>query len=91
MTKLDRQKVIHDKGFRMGDKVLDYGSIKVGRKTLNDAALDLSTLKQTQRNFNSKDKILKALASRDISTLREISNYFYRTNGIYFRICNYFA
>ena len=75
----------------MGDKVLDYGSIKVGRKTLNDAALDLSTLKQTQRNFNSKDKILKALASRDISTLREISNYFYRTNGIYFRICNYFA
>ena len=60
-------------------------------KTLNDAALDLNTLKQTQRNFNSKDKILKALASRDISTLREISNYFYRTNGIYFRICNYFA
>ena len=35
--------------------------------------------------------VLKALANKDINTLREISNYFYRTSGIYFRICNYFA
>lgn len=48
-------------------------------------------LKQTNRNYNNKTNVLKALANKDVGTLREISNYFYRTNGIYFRICNYFA
>lgn len=31
------------------------------------------------------------MADRDLETLREISNYFYRTSGIYYRLCNYFA
>ena len=70
---------------------LEFGAMKIGRKTLNDAALDLSTLKQANKNYNNKAAILKALANKDIVTLREVSNYFYRTSGIYFRICNYFA
>ena len=70
---------------------LEFGVMKIGRKTLNDAALDLSTLKQANKNYNNKAAILKALANKDIVTLREVSNYFYRTSGIYFRICNYFA
>ena len=70
---------------------LEFGKMKIGRKTLQDAALDLDTLKQTNKSYNDKNKILKALADKDINTLREISNYYYRTNGIYFRICNYFA
>ena len=43
------------------------------------------------RNLGSKNTILKALADQDVATLREISNYFYRTSGIYQRACNYFA
>ena len=70
---------------------LEFGKIKVGRKTLDDVALDLSTLKQANKNYNNKAAVLKALANKDVATLREISNYFYRTSGIYFRICNYFA
>ena len=70
---------------------LEFGKMSVGKKTLQDAALDLSTLKQANKNYNNKANVIKALANRDINTLREISNYFYRTNGIYFRICNYFA
>ena len=70
---------------------LEFGKMKIGRKTLQDAALDLDALKQTNKSYNDKNKILKALADKDINTLREISNYYYRTNGIYFRICNYFA
>ena len=70
---------------------LEFGKMKVGKKILEDAALDLSTLKQTTKNYNNKAAVLKALANRDIATLREISKYFYRTNGIYFRLCNYFA
>lgn len=68
-----------------------YGKIKVGVKTLNDATLVLGNLATANRNYGNKAVILKALAEQDISALREISNYFYRTSGIYQRACNYFA
>ena len=35
--------------------------------------------------------VLKALSEKNIPLLKEISNHFYRTNGIYARTCNYFA
>ena len=70
---------------------IEFGKIKVGKKTFEDAILDLTTLKSTNKTYNNKRLVLEALGKRDINTLREISNYFYRTNGIYFRICNYFA
>jgi hypothetical protein len=68
-----------------------YGKIKVGVKTLNDATLSLGALAAANRNYGDKKVILKALAEQDVNTLREISNYFYRTSGIYQRACNYFA
>ena len=34
---------------------------------------------------------MQALFDNDINKLREISNYFYKTNGIYARLCNYIA
>ena len=70
---------------------LEFGKIKVGKKTFTDVALDLNSLTQTQKNYNNKAEIIRALARKDTATLRNISDYFYRTNGIYFRICNYFA
>ena len=91
MDKFDRQREIHDKGFGMGHGSLEFGKIKVGKKILEDAALDLGTLKQVNKSYRNKAEILKALVNKDLPTLRQISNYFYRTNGIYFRICNYFA
>lgn len=75
----------------MGQNTLEFGKIKVGRKTLQDVAIDLNILKQSNKNYNNKMTILKALANNDVPALRKISNYFYRTNGIYFRICNYFS
>lgn len=71
--------------------VTSYGKIKVGIKTLADATLTLGNLKEANRNYGNKDVILKALADNDAQTLRKISNYFYRTSGIYQRACNYFA
>ena len=69
-----------------------YNKIKVSAKTLEDAVLDLGSLKKNiKKNYGNKGLIIKALGDRDISTLREISNYFYRTSGIYYRVCNYFA
>ena len=90
MNKFERQKEIHAKGFGMGES-LEFGRMKIGKKSFEDLSLSLSTLKQTNRNYNNKTAILKALANKDVNSLREVSDYFYRTNGIYFRICNYFA
>jgi hypothetical protein len=66
--------------------------MKIGKKTLEEVVLNKSiTVKQANKNFNNKANVIKALTSGDLKGLREISDYFYRTNGIYFRICNYFA
>jgi len=88
---------IHAKGFdlfRLNNSLqapVDYNSIKVGVKTLNDATLDLGSLKKANRDYSNKAFILQALANKDLDTLREISDFFFRTNGIYQRICCYFA
>lgn len=70
---------------------LEYGDIKVGTKTLEDAVLDLGWLKKNYRHFGDKRIIFKAMAERNLPLMREISNFFYRTNGIYARVCDYFA
>ena len=68
-----------------------YGKIKVGIKSLNNATIALGSLAEANKNYGDKRIILKALAEQDVNTLRNISNYFYRTSGIYQRACNYFA
>lgn len=88
----NRQKQIHEKGFGMGEALTKYGRIKVGNSTLNDATINLGSMATTISNiYGNKNKILQALAKQDVNDLREISNYFYRTSGIYQRACNYFA
>ena len=77
--------------YRNAENITSYGKIKVGVKTLGDATLALGNLMETNKNYASKPVILKALADQDVATLRKISNYFYRTSGIYQRACNYFA
>lgn len=39
----------------------------------------------------NKAMVLSALAHNDVVKIREISNYFYKTSGIYQRVCNYAA
>ena len=41
--------------------------------------------------FTNKRHIINALANNDIAELRAISNFYYNLNGVYERICNYFA
>ena len=71
--------------------VTDYGKLRVGSKSLNDAVLDLGALKYANKNYSNKKMVLKALGDRDINTLRAISKYFYATSGIYLRTCELFA
>lgn len=75
----------------MRTSIDQYGKIKVGVKTLDDAILDIGSLPKVNRYKYNKPFVLKALDRRDIKTLREISNSFYTLSGIYAKACNYIA
>jgi len=72
-----------------------YGDIKVGPKVLKDAVIDLGAYRKlydkTGLHIYDRVEILRAIAEKDVHKLRLISDFFYRTNGIYQRICNYYA
>ena len=71
--------------------VIDYNKIKVGVKTLDDAIIKLSELRKTNPRLADKKTVLGAINSRDLATMREISDFFYRISGIYSRIIRYMA
>ena len=74
------------------ERINDYARIKIGSKAYDDAVVDLSYYKKMEkRHFRDKEHILKALMDNDVPVLRELSNYFYRTNGIYQKVVNYYA
>ena len=73
------------------NNVYDFARIKIGLQHLDDAILDLGSLKQADKTYGDKKVILRALAKKDYDTLRAASNYFYEVSGIYERLCKYFA
>lgn len=88
----NRQEAIRAKGFNMGTTATtQYGKIKVGVKTIDDAILDLGTLKSGDRVMTDKRSIMRAMADKDVGQLRNISDYFFQTSGIYEKACKYFA
>jgi hypothetical protein len=95
-----RQDTIHAQGFDLfnfaspvinENGVVEYNKIKVGVKQLEDALLDLGTLKETKLPYCSKQEIMKAIVQRDYKKMRAISDFFYAASGIYQTACNYFA
>lgn len=93
----NRQEEIRSKGFDMINSrrgyegPIDYGKIKVGTKTLDDAVLNLGSMPKIRHDFGNKAFILQAISERNLPLIRKISNYFYNTNGIYSKVCDYFA
>ena len=72
--------------------MLDFSKIRVGTKMLEDAILeDLYGYKKLSPRLGDKKEVLKALQSNDYAVLRDISNFFYKTSGIYSRLCRYMA
>ena len=99
---IDRVKEIKRKGFAMipandvNDALpigplTDFSKIRVGIKTLEDATIDVGSYKKVNPKYGDKDFVLKAINSGNIEAMREISNFFYKTSGIYNRVCRYFA
>ena len=77
----------------MKEKQIDFSKIKVGVKTLNNAILNLDNYKSgyPETAQITKTGIYNAIISNDIGEMRRISNLFYKLNGIYQRVCDYFA
>ena len=99
---INRMKEIKKKGFDMRPSndtkdvyetynPVDFAKIKVGAKTLDDAIVDLGVYKKINPRLGDKKEVLRAIASGDLDTMREISNFFFKTSGIYARLCRYMA
>lgn len=69
----------------------DFSKIKVGVQTLEDAVLKLGDLKKVDPRLADKQVVLRAIKQNDLDTMRDVSNFFYRTSGIYNRLCRYLA
>lgn len=85
---LDLNSTIYNNG-----GVPEYRKIKVGVKKLDDAVLDLGTFNKFRPRLPWGDKhvIFKALMENDYKTLRAFSRFFYKSNGIYKKLCEYIA
>lgn len=98
----NRMEEIKKKGFKMNflsdtDNVIrpytetDFSKIKIGAKTLDDATIELSQLEKINPRLANKKDVLDAINNSDYGKMREISNFFYKTSGIYSRLCRYMA
>lgn len=70
---------------------LDFSKIKIGVKTIEDAVYKLGDLKKTDPRLGDKREVLRAIKEGDLKAMREISNFFFETSGIYARLCRYMA
>jgi hypothetical protein len=98
LTKEERQAYIHSQSFDLfnTDEVIGgdntkFRKIKVGPKTLEDATVNLGTYKKINSRLGDKIEVMRAINNGDVTTMREISEFFFKTSGIYSRLCKYMA
>jgi len=70
---------------------IDFSKIKIGAKTLEDAVIDIGILKKINPRLANKENVLRAIYNYDLVQMREISEFFYKSSGIYSRILRYMA
>ena len=79
------------------NRLLNYrtvnSTIRVGPRKLNNAVLDLGDTRRVAPLIPYHDKrlLLNSIIKNDYKRLREFSNFFYKTNGIYSKLCQYVA
>lgn len=69
----------------------DFSKIRIGAKTLDDAIIKLGELRKVNPKLANKQDILRAIDTYNLKDMREISDFFYKTSGIYARIIRYMA
>ena len=93
---LDRLKIFNDArqttlSSDQAQPELNFAQIRVGAHKLGDAALEISQYEKADANLGKKENVMRAIARSDYDQMREISNFFYRTSGIYKRLIDYMA
>lgn len=70
-----------------------FNKIKVGRTNISGdiASIINGAMSGTNNRKIDRDKIEKAIQTNSTKDLRAISDYFFRTSGIYSRLCRYMA
>ena len=58
---------------------------------MDDAIINLGSFKKVNPNFSDKQTILTAIDKNDLKQMRQISDFFFKTSGIYSRLCKYMA
>ena len=99
----NRMEEIKKKGFAMGpadrqeqvdyeNPNVDFSKIRVGVKTLEDAVVEnIGSYHRVDARLANRENVLRAMRDRDYFLMREISDFFYRTSGIYNRLVRYMA
>ena len=70
---------------------IEYSRLKVGPKTLEDAAFDVGALAKLNSRWAQKEDVQRAIDSGNLEQMIEISNYFAKLSGIYRRLCKHMA
>ena len=74
-----------------GLPAVDFNKIKIGAKTLDDAIFKLGDLQKINPQLANKGEVLRAIDTYDLIKMRQISDFFYKTSGIYARMIRYMA
>lgn len=67
-----------------------YSKVKLNGGSVSDTTFSPIDARRPSRPY-TKEIILNTIATLDYPYMMEISDYFYRTNGIYNRLCRYLA
>lgn len=83
--------IVEDDIYSTPRDMVDFSKIKIGAKSLENAILEFSNYKKLNPKLGDKEEVLRAIMNSDYETMRDISNFFYKTSGIYARLCRYMA
>lgn len=70
---------------------VDFSKVQIGTKKVEDAIYELGDFKKANPRFGDKRVVLDAIQRSDYNLMRDISNFYYKTSGIYNRLCRYMA
>lgn len=65
--------------------------MRIGLRKVDDVLVNVGSYKKVSPQYGDKTFVLNAIARHDYAKLREISNYFFESSGIYYNLCNYLA
>ena len=91
LEQIQKQELLDSYMLQSRHKTLDFSKIKVGDQFLKDATLNFGNLSEVDPRFTDKTEILKAMYSNNYQKMRDVSNFFFKTSGIYSRLCRYLA